>query len=164
MSSDSSGDLYVASLHGDPEIHPVLKTTAFEGNGRLSPDGRWIAYSSSESGRMEVLVAPFPQVDRKVQVSTDGGTQAVWNRNGREIFYRNGTKMMSVTVSTSPDLMLSTPRPLFDGRYAFGTGVTIPNYDVSPDGQRFVMVKEDAGRLNVVLNWTEELNRLVPAK
>jgi hypothetical protein len=71
---------------------------------------------------------------------------------------------MSVTVSTSPDLVLGTPRLLFDRRYAFGTGITIPNYDVSPDGQRFVMVKDEsgAGRLNVVLNWSEELNRLVP--
>jgi hypothetical protein len=74
--------------------------------------------------------------------------------------------MMSVTVSTSPALSLGTPRVLFDKPYAFGAGVTIPNYDVSPDGQRFVMVKEEsgAGRLNVVLNWTEELNRLVPSK
>jgi hypothetical protein len=60
--------------------------------------------------------------------------------------------------------VLATPRFLFDGDYAFGTGVTIPNYDVHPDGQRFLMVKSGAGLLNVVLNWTEELNRLAPAK
>ena len=164
LSPDTSGDIYVASLRGDPEIRPVLKTPAYEGSGRLSPDGRWIAYSSNESGRMEVFIAPFRQADRKAQVSSEGGTQPVWNRNGREIFYRSGTKMMSVAVSTSPDLVLSTPRLLFDLRYAFGTGITIANYDVSSDGQRFVMVKDEpgAGRLNVVLNWSEELKRLVP--
>jgi eukaryotic-like serine/threonine-protein kinase len=120
----------------------------------VSPDNRWIAYSSNETGRMEVFVAPFPQVDRKLRVSTEGGTQGAWNPNGREIVYRNGTKMMSVTVSTSPALSLGPPRLLFDKPYAFGAGVTVPNYDVSPDRQRFVMVKEEsgAGRLNVVLN------------
>ena len=73
---------------------------------------------------------------------------------------------MAVDVSTSPDLTLSQPRVLFEQRYAFGTAQTIANYDVSPDGQRFVMVKDDAasGRLNIVLNWLEELKRLVPTK
>jgi Tol biopolymer transport system component len=164
LSPDTTGDIYVASLRGDPQIRPILNTPAYEGSGRLSPDGRWIAYSSNESGRMEVVITPFPQADRKAQVSSEGGTQPVWNPNGREIFYRSGTKMMSVAVSTSPDLVLSTPRLLFDLRYAFGTGITIANYDVSSDGQRFVMVKDEpgAGRLNVVLNWSEELKRLVP--
>jgi eukaryotic-like serine/threonine-protein kinase len=164
LSPDTGGDVYVASLRGDPQIHPVLKTPAYEGSARLSPDDRWIAYSSNESGRMEVFIAPFPQVDRKIQVSAEGGTQPVWNPNGQEIFYRSGTKMMSVVVSTSPALKLGAPRLLFDSPYAFGSGITIANYDVSPDGQRFVMVKDEsgAGRLNVVLNWSEELNRLVP--
>jgi hypothetical protein len=74
--------------------------------------------------------------------------------------------MMAVDVSTSPDLTLSQPRVLFEQRYAFGSAQTIPNYDVSPDGQRFVMVKDDSasGRLNIVLNWFEELKRLVPTK
>jgi Tol biopolymer transport system component len=164
LSPDTTGDIYVASLRGDPQIRPILNTPAYEGSGRLSPDGRWIAYSSNESGRMEVVITPFPQADRKAQVSSEGGTQPVWNPNGRELFYRSGTKMMSVAVSTSPDLVLSTPRLLFDLRYAFGTGITIANYDVSSDGQRFVMVKDEpgAGRLNVVLNWSEELKRLVP--
>jgi len=73
--------------------------------------------------------------------------------------------MMVVAVSTSPDVTLSEPRPLFEQQYTFGAGITIPNYDVTPDGQRFVMVKEEstARRLNVVLNWFEELKRLVPA-
>jgi hypothetical protein len=89
----------------------------------------------------------------------------VWNRNGKELFYRNGNKMMVVDVSTSPDVRLSPPRQLFEQRYGFLT-VTIPNYDVSRDGQRFLMVKDKSGsgRLNLVLNWFEELKRLVPTK
>lgn len=166
ISPDTSGDIFVVSLRGDAQIRPILKTPAYEGSARLSPDGRWIAYSSNESGRMEVFIAPFPQFDRKVQLSTDGGTQPVWDRNGQEIFYRSGTKMISVALTTTPDLRLGVPRLLFELPYAFGAGITIPNYDVSPDGQRFAMVKDDSGsgRLNVVLNWSEELNRLVPTK
>lgn len=119
---------------------------------------------SYESGRMEVFLSAFPRVDRGIQVSTDGGTQPVWNPRGRELFYRTGAKMMSVAVETSPKLSLGAPRVLFDLRYAFGSGITIPNYDVSPDGQRFVMVKDESssGRLNVVLNWQEELKQRVP--
>ena len=92
------------------------------------------------------------------------GTQAIWNPNGKEIFYRSGNKMMVVEVSTAPDLALSPPRLLFEQRYAFGAGITIANYDVTRDGQRFVMVKDEssAGRLNVVLNWFEELKARVP--
>jgi hypothetical protein len=99
-----------------------------------------------------------------MQVSTEGGTHPRWNRNGKELFYRNGNKMMVVDVSATPDLSLSRPRVLFEQRYAFGTAQTVANYDVSPDGARFVMVKDDSasGRVNVVLNWVEELKRLVP--
>jgi Tol biopolymer transport system component len=166
QSSKTSADIYVASLRGDSKITAVLNTPSYEGGPRLSPDGRWIAYSSNESGRMEVFLSPFPRVDRKAQVSVEGGTQATWNPNGREIFYRNGTKMMSVAVSTAPTLSLGAPRLVFDHRYAFGAPLTIPNYDVSPDGERFVMIKDESssGRLNVVLNWTEELKQRVPTR
>jgi serine/threonine-protein kinase len=168
LSPESSGDLYVASLRGDPQIRPILKTPTYEGSAKLSPDGRWIAYSSNESGQMEVYVRPFPGLERRWQVSTQGGTQPVWNSNGKELFYRSVNKMMVVVVeaSAAPDLKLSQPRPLFEQQYAFGSGITIPNYDVSPDGQRFVMIKDEssASRLNLVLNWSEELKRLVPTK
>jgi hypothetical protein len=112
-----------------------------------------------------VYVRPFPSPDRRWQVSTQGGTQPLWNRNGHEIFYRDGNKMMAVNISSGGDLRLSQPRQLFEQRYAF-QNISIANYDVSPDGQRFVMVKDEAGsgRLNVVLNWFEELKARVPAK
>ena len=124
-----------------------------------------MVYASDESGQMQVYMRPFPGPDRKWQVSTQGGTQPLWNRNGKEIFYRNGNKMMVVDVSANPDPRLSQPRQLFEQQYAHLTQ-TIPNYDVTSDGQRFVMVKDEAGsgRLNVVFNWFEELKRLVPPK
>jgi hypothetical protein len=99
--------------------------------------------------------------------SFDGGrTSPRWNRNGKELFHRNGNKMMAVDISTSPDIALSTPRLLFEQRYAYGRTTTLPNYDVSPDGRRFLMVKDESGlgRLNVVLNWVEELKARVPTK
>ena len=94
-----------------------------------------------------------------------GGTQPLWNPNGREIFYRNGDKMMAVEIATTSDIRLSTPRVLFEQRYAFGAGITIANYDVAADGRRFIMVRDEPGgaRLNVVLNWLSELGRVAPA-
>ena len=119
-----------------------------------------MAYASDESGQMQVYVRPFPGPDRRWQVSTQGGTQP-----GREIFYRVGNKMMVVDVSAGVELTLSPPRQLFEQRYVF-QNVSLANYDISPDGQRFVMVKDEAGsgRLSVVLNWTEELKGLTASR
>jgi serine/threonine protein kinase/Tol biopolymer transport system component len=159
----SSGDIYVVEVRGDSSPRPVLSTPAYEGGPRFSPDGRWMAYASDEGGQMQVYLRPFPGPDRREPVSTQGGTQPVWNSNGKELFYRNGDKMMVVDVSTNPDVRLSPPRQLFEQRYGFLT-ITNANYDVSRDGQRFLMVKEESGsgRLNLVLNWTEELKQKVP--
>ena len=110
---------------------------------------------------MEVFLSAFPRVDRGIQVSTDGGTQPVWNPRGRELFYRTGTKMMSVSVETTPKLSLGAPRVLFDLRYAFGSGITIPNYDISPDGKTFVMVRRSpAARIVVIQNLPALVRRL----
>ena len=166
QNSEMGGDIYTLSLRGDPQPRPLVRTSGYDGGPQFSPDGRWMAYVTNESGQFEVYVRPYPGPDRKVQVSTHGGTHPKWNSNGKELFYRYGNKMMVVDVTTSRDLTLSQPRVLFEQRYAFGSAQTIPNYDVSQDGQRFVMVKDDAssGRLNIVLNWFEELKRLAPTK
>jgi len=152
---DSSFNILTLSLRDPAEMRTILQTPAYEGGARLSPDGQWMTYVSNESGRNEVYLRPFPGAGERLQVSTDGGTQAIWNPNGREIFYRIDDKMMAVDVTTSPALKLSSPKLLFEARYAYGAGITIPNFDVSRDGQRFIMVKPEsgAGRLNVVLNW-----------
>jgi serine/threonine-protein kinase len=160
----TGGDVYLAALSGEPNLRPVLNGPAYEGGAQFSPDGRWLAYSSNESGEMEVYVRPFPSGDRKWLVSSGGGSQPRWTKHGSEIVYRNGKKMMAVGVSTHPQLTLSPPTLLFERRYAFGVGLTAPNYDVSQDGQRFIMIKADEGSagLRLALNWSEELKAKVP--
>jgi eukaryotic-like serine/threonine-protein kinase len=144
-----------------------LRTKFTEGAPRFSPDGRWLTYVSDESGRFEIYVQPYPGPGGKWQISTEGGTEPVWNHNGRELFYRSGDKMMAVDITTQPGFGAGKPRMLFEGRYV-RTAATIPTYDVSPDGQRFLMLKptEQAQaattQINVVLNWFQELKQKVP--
>jgi eukaryotic-like serine/threonine-protein kinase len=150
----------------DRTTQPFLKTPANESSPRFSPDGRWLAYVSDESGRYEIYVQPYPGPGGKRQISTEGGTEPLWNRNGREVFFRGGNKMMAVEVTTLPSFTVGSPRMLFDvAQYMPPTGpysYPFPNYDVSPDGQRFLMItKESKPQINVVVNWLEELNRRV---
>src|SRR5688572_23437503 len=161
-SAASNFDLFVMPLDDPSRVAPLVQTSAYEGGARLSPDGRWLVYTSNESGRNEVYVRPFPGIDRRWQVSTDGGTQPTWSRAGNEVFYRSGDKMVAVGVKTAgTDVVLSPPQVLFERTYAYGAGITIANYDVSPDGQRFVMVKDEstAGRLRMILNWSPDKSR-----
>jgi eukaryotic-like serine/threonine-protein kinase len=153
-SEASSFDIMALSLREPSKQRPLLHTPAYESGARLSPDSRLLLYVSNETGRNEVYVTPYPDLSERLQISTQGGTQAAWNPNGKEIFYRIDDKMMAVDVTTTAALKLSAPKVLFDARYAYGAGVTIPNFDVSRDGQRFLMVKPEsgAGRINVVLN------------
>jgi len=168
VSPDSGGDLYVLSLEGEPNPRPFVRTAAYEGGPQFSPDGRWVAYASNDSGQFQIYVRPYPGPDRRVQVSTDGGSYPLWSRTGTEIFYRNGNRMMAVDVATGAldaDPTVSAPKMLFEARYAF-VGNTVPAYDVSADGQRFVVVKQEstANRLNVVLNWFSELKSRAPIR
>jgi Tol biopolymer transport system component len=160
-SEETSFDTYAVALSDPLKARPLLSTPAYEGGARLSPDGRWLTYVSNESGRNEIYLRPYAGEDRRWQVSTGGGTQAIWNSNGREIVYREGDRLMSVDLVTSPAVSLSQPRALFEQRYAFGAGITIPNFDISSDGQRFLMIKDEAtaGRLHVVMNWFGDLTR-----
>lgn len=123
---------------------------------------------SDESGRPEVYVQAFPGPGGKWLISTEGGTEPVWNRNGRELFYRSGNRMMAVDVELQPTFTVGKPRMLFQGEYfASVFPFTGTAYDVSADGQRFLMVKQTeqtaaAVQMNVVVNWFEELKRRVP--
>ena len=165
----TSRDLYILALAVEQSAEPLLKTSFNESAADISPDDKWIAYASNESGRDEVYVRPFPDVDSgKWQISTDGGRVPAWSPDGRELFYNSGERMMRVSVQTEPDFAAGIPELLFEGRYYYGNNVR--GYDISPDGQRFLMIKEPdssvetvgATQINVVLNWFEEIERLVP--
>jgi Tol biopolymer transport system component len=138
-------DLWVLPFSGDKKPFPFLKTAFDERNGRFSPDSKWIAYQSNESGRSEIYVQPFPGPGAKLQISANGGIQPRWNKNGKEIFYvSSDSHMMAAPVKLLPDgqaLETGTPAALFPVRI-FGGGVpdnSKQQYDVSSDGQRFLV-------------------------
>jgi len=158
----SNSDIWVLSLEEERKPQVFLQTPGNETGIVFSPDGRWLAYRSNESGREEIYVQPFPATGAKWQISTEGGQEAVWARSG-EIFYRNGGRMMAVEVSTEPTFTAGTPKLLFEGEFqSYGPRAV---YDVTPDGQKFLMITigiQQVAELNVIQNWFEELKRLVP--
>ena len=143
---------------------PFLRTPFTESAPAISPNGRWLAYQSNESGRFEVYVQPFPEGGRRWQVSTDHGVYPRWSRRGDELFFRSGPTragMTSVSVTWDPDFHPGASRVLFDARRYEST------FDVSPDGHRFLMMPmlpptAGATQMNVVVNWLDELRRQVP--
>jgi len=160
-------DIWVLRM-GDHKAQPFLRTQFNESVPAFSPDGHWLSYISDESGRYEVYVQPYPGPGGKYQISIEGGTEPVWNPNGKELFYRSGDKMMAVEISTQPSFSAGKPKMLFQGPYV-PTAITFPYYDVSPDGQRFLMLKANERispssltQIIVVQNWFEELKRRVP--
>jgi Tol biopolymer transport system component len=159
-------DIWVLRV-SDRKAQPFLRTPFNENVPRFSPDGHGLAYMSDESGRFEIYVQPYPGPGGKWQISTEGGTEPVWNPSGRELFYRSGDKMMAVDIATQPGFAAGTPRMRFEGHYQ-SAPFPIANYDVSPDSERFLMLKaaEQAEaaptQINVVLNWFEELKQKVP--
>ena len=133
----------------------------------LSADGRWLAYVSDRAGQANVYVRPFPEVDTETQVSVNGGTEPVWGRNRQELYYRNGAdEMMLVPVLPGTDFKTGPQQVLFSAT-AYRSDFYHAAYDVSADGERFVMIRtSDSGSLDegfiAVENWFEELTRLVP--
>ncbi|MCZ6878202.1 MAG: protein kinase, partial [Acidobacteria bacterium] len=160
---DTGRDIWVLQLDGDSRAEPFLRTPFDESEPAFSPDGHWIAYVSNESGRNEIYVLPFPGSGRKWQISTEGARAPRWAPSGHELFYLNGDQMMVVPVTIGDSFQAGTPRALFSHVHPGGPP---PAYSVSPDGKRFVMLQpneqEEAAQINVVLNWFEELKRLVP--
>ncbi len=159
---NTRADVWMLSMDGERKAIPLIQTPFRDDRPTFSPDGRWLAYMSDESGRSEVYVQPFPGPAGKRQVSTDGGTNVRWARSGRELFYRSGNKVMAISVQTQPAFVSERPRLLFETSPAI-----LPAFDVAPDDQRFLMVKVSekelpAAQINVVLNWFEELKQKVP--
>jgi Tol biopolymer transport system component len=171
--SEGAGDLMLLPLVGDGRPQPLLQTPYDELNAEPSPKGRWLAYQSNESGQFEIYVRPLPNVTAggKWQVSSSGGTRPLWARNGRELFYESMGALMRVPLTTGSTFTAGTPSKLFDAPYFFGVqGGRGRTYDVSPDGLRFLMLKEGtvadepapSPRLVLVQHWFEELKRRVP--
>ncbi len=164
--ASTGSDLFVAPVFGDGEPELYLQTPFSEAEAAFSPDGRWIAYQSNESGSMEIYVRPYPAGAGKWQISTDGGNYARWSRSGRELFYRKDDSLMVVSVNPSGDSFVADrPRELFEGSFLTLTiyGSTLADYDVAPDGKRFVMMQgeEQSRRTKVtfVFHWLEDLAR-----
>jgi serine/threonine-protein kinase len=165
----NNDDISIFLLDGEQSLTPVLQTAFEERNAEISPDGRWLAYLSNESGSEEIFVRPFPDTDSgRWQVSTGGGIQPLWARDGQELFYRNGEAVMVVSIQTDPSFTVGNPEVVFEGPYlgAVSEAFNARAYDVSPDGERFLMIRplESAvvPEIVIVQNWLEELNRLAP--
>ena len=168
-------DVMQVELDGTHRVTPLVQTPFAEQNGIISPDGRWLAYEANDSGQFEVYVRPFPDVNGgHWQVSTGGGTRPLWARNGQELFYLSPAgALMRVGVERGPSWAATTPTLLIKEGY-----VTVPGamsgrtYDISPDGQRFLLIKAGGGSeqaaapitLIVVQHFDEELKRLVPTQ
>jgi serine/threonine-protein kinase len=171
----SNQDITLLSMEGGRASKPLLQDKYMEIQARISPDGRWMVYTSNESGKMEVYVRPFPDVNKgRWQVSTDGGDSPLWSPDGREIFYLNGDAVMSVPVDAKAVFSLGSPQLLFRGTYVAAYPADGTPWDIHPDGKRFLMIKppvstggqtaEQPRKINIVLNWTEELKQRVPIK
>ena len=164
--------IMVAPLEGGPARR--LEAGSFpEGSPKFSPDGRWVAYCSAESGNPQVYVQAYPGPGPRIQVSSEGGTDPVWKRSGGELFYRNGDSMMVVAVSTAPGFLPGRPAELWKGHYSHGMssscgppGTTSSNYDVTADAKRFLMIRDDdqdravSRDIVVVLGFADELKKI----
>jgi hypothetical protein len=166
VQENTGGDLLLTSISGRFPPRAILETPAYEGGPQLSPDGRWLLYQSNAAGRPEIFVRAYPALDRVWQVSEGGGVQTHWSADGREVYYRSGQRMMAAAFDGRGEApVLARPVALFADVYELGQGLSIPNYDVTPDGQ-FLMLRRlpSGGRLHVVLGWSAELERLLAAK
>jgi Tol biopolymer transport system component len=158
-------DLWVLPMTGDRKPFPFLQTEFTETQGRLSPDSRWMAYTSNESGTSEVYVQPFPASGAKWQVSVNGGMQPKWRRDGKELFYLAADrKLMAVEVNAGAVFESGIPKPLFDTRIGTSNPLYLFNqYDVTGDGQRFLVAstpnEATSAPIAVVMNWAAELKK-----
>jgi Tol biopolymer transport system component len=161
--SETGWDIWtVAAEGGNPE--PFLVERGSQRDAVLSPDGRWLAYTTNVSGQDEIWVTPFPGKETRLMVSTDGGTEPVWSPVGDELYYRNGRKLMMVSIADRPVFDSSAPRTLFEGDFSPSTEL-YRTYDVFPDGDTFVFMQPVEQffprRMVVVLNWFDELRNRV---
>ncbi len=173
MSARGGGDLHALSLEAERRSEPLVVAERFQTSGAISPDGRWLAYASNETGNGEIYVRPFPNVkDGRWMISSNGGRDPRWGPDGLELFYDEPAsgRLLGVKVEphstfrfTRPQSILTEAAPISFG----GTAFFYRSYDVAPDGQRFLRLRVAAQsdvatpQLIVVLNWVEELKRIV---
>jgi eukaryotic-like serine/threonine-protein kinase len=164
----TGNDVWVLPLEGDRKPYPLLQSRYYETNPRPSPDGRWLAYTSNESGRLEVHVTTFPSPGAKWQISTDGGAQPYWRRDGKELYYvAANNRLMAVAVqggaASKAGFEAGVPQPLFEMRLPFILGTSVDFYYAAADGQRFLVNtpvgEATAAPLVVVVNWTAEVKK-----
>jgi len=165
LNAKTGWDLCSFSVEDSNMPQSVICEAGRQQNAVFSPDGGWIAYKSDQEGQDEVYVSPYPKLAPK-KISIGGGIHPIWSSDGKELFYRDEDRMIAVTIETEPELVATKFEVLFEEQ--FYTGM-YRSYDVSRDGQRFLMVKEteeqsSANQLIVVHNWFEELKRLVPVR
>jgi serine/threonine-protein kinase len=173
-SPTTGDDVMALQLDDTHQIIPLVQTPSSERNGIVSPDGRWLAYEANYTGAFQIYVQPYPDIGReRQQVSTDGGIRPLWAPKGRELFYlAPDGALMRVGVAGSATWTATTPQKLFEARYFAGTGGFLGRpYDITSDGQRFLMLKAGgsdataaAPRIEVVEHFDEELKRLLPTK
>ncbi|MCZ6778708.1 MAG: protein kinase, partial [Acidobacteria bacterium] len=167
LNPTTGADIWLLPLEGERKPASFLRTDFDEYDATFSPDGKWLAYTSNESGREEVYVRPFPGPGGKWQMSAAGGANPTWAPDGQELFYRARNAMMVVALETDPRFKAEKPRVALTGLMEEIGLNQFARYDISPDGQRFLMVERTRAeakpdRIHIVLNWFEELKRLVP--
>jgi Tol biopolymer transport system component len=154
---------WMLRLDGDHTPQRLFTDSAGESDPQISPDGKWIAFQAAVSSRQEIFVAPFPAAGPRRQVSTDGGGEPLWSRDGHELYFQSGTKLMSVSISPGVSFASSVPRLVHEGRF-FRTINGNTSYDITPDGSRFLRIEQvtparPITQMELVLNWFQELNR-----
>ena len=170
LRAETSNDIGIVSMDDEHRVEWLLETEQSESHPNLSPDGRWLAYTSEESGQREVYARTFPNVDDgRWLVSRSGGVSPVWGADRSEVFYESGDGAMMVVVNDSESTFSpGNPTTLFDGLYRLGVNPYL--FDVSPDGEQFLTIKDSVGdpssvgQIILVQNWFEELMRLVPTE
>ncbi len=163
---ETLNDIWLLDLQSEEGPQPFVAASANEQEPRFSPDGRWIAYDSDESGERQVYVRAYPGLGGRIQISNEAGYDPLWSPDQRELFYRNARDIMVVEIQTNPDFQASKPRLLFKGPELDEGLSNYRSWDIMPDGQRFIAVERPPAptQLVVVLNWFEELKRLVPTE
>jgi serine/threonine-protein kinase len=160
--------VWLMRLDGDRVPRHLFQTPAGESDGQISPDGKWVAYQAPVSSRQEVYVSPFPGPGPRRQVSTDGGTEPLWSRDGRELFFQSGTRLMGASVTTGAAFSAGVPRVMHEGRFLSAINGNT-DWTLTRDGKRFLRIQQveperAVTQIDVVLNFFAELKQLAAAK